>query len=303
MTQFDKENRTTDLDILEAFVSIKRGQSKHKESTLHKPLLLLFMLGKYWNNSARLLLFQDMRFPFEQLLKDFCGPKIHDEAVMYPFWYLQSSHQIWTVVGEKTINKWFGAKNRSDKRPSIADAMNCALFGGFTPHVYRRIINDKVMLLEIVFTVLREFFPIAKHIPLLQSIGIPSKSKPSVFQQQIFANYHYSCSICEFPGIRNDASMDLQVAYIRPPVAGGPKTNQRNCITMCDKHKNLFDFGAFTISKESEILISEPFRTRGGSQNLLSYDNKRAIFPDDPNTRPDERYLAWHRTKAFQTAS
>ncbi len=291
----------TDQAIDEALASLKLGISKGKPA-LFKPLLLLYMLGRYWHNATRLLHFRDICEPFKMLLQAFCGPHLHSEDTMYPFWHMRKTSQlIWTVQGEETVTKWYG----SPPRPAIQDArrQTSALRGGLTEEVYRRIINDKVRMLEIVFIILKKYFPVALHTPLLEAIEIPSSpGGQQSYSNIVLANYHYSCSICSFPNSLPGAQMHLHVAYLQDPALGGPEASE-NSLAMCSQHKALLDIGAFTLSGGGEILVADYFKERGSPSFLLSYDGKDAVLPKNRSDRPSPRYCSWHKEHVFMSST
>ncbi len=287
-----------DQAIDDALAGIKLGRSRGKPA-LFKPLLLLLVLGRYWRNSPRHLLFREIHDPFKRLLLAYCGPDLHSEDTMYPFWHLQSSKLIWSVEGKETITQWLGSG--STRRPSISEARkkSSLLSGGFTEELYRRIIHDKVRMLEIVFIVLRKYFPSALHAPLLEAIEIPSGPESQErFSEAVLANYHYSCSICDFPGAALDNNLSLQVAFLKEPAMGGPESNV-NSLAMCSQHKALLDIGAFTLRDSGKIEVAKYFISRGGPAYLLPYDRKNASLPKDETVRPSPAFLSWHNKHVF----
>ncbi len=294
----------TDQAIDDAFSSLLLGHSNGKPALL-KPLLLLFMLGQYWHNAPRQILFRDLYDPFKALIVEFRGPKPHHEATMYPFWYLSKTSQlIWELDGVETVSKWYGAPH--EKRPAVPDARShsCELRGGVTEEVYRRIINDKVRLLEIVFVLLNNYFPIAAiHVPLLDAIGIPAtREKRNLMNNSVLSNYNFSCSVCKFPSSGIDSNMNLLVAYLRAPSQGGALTSA-NCLAMCSQHKVLLDIGAFTLNQSGKIKVAEYFLSRGSPAYLLSYEKKLAKLPIRTANRPSPANIAWHNKNVFMAAT
>ena len=280
-----------DEDIIGSFSGIKRIPGK-----LYKPLLLIFMLGRCWKKCSRLHLFRDIRFPFEMFLEEFNPGKVHPEAAMYAFWFMRSATDIWTVSGDETIKVWKMRRDSRD-RPDINDAMYRPLLGGFASNLYFRIINDKALLLEIVLSVLREYFPSSMHLSLLQAVGIPF-AIINAKQRKVFKHYNFSCSICEFSGIGSARSIELQVAYIKSPAKNGPRSIE-NCIAMCTQHRAFFSHGDFTISNNKRIIVSDLFKKRDALGDLLSYEGAEAKFPKSKSARPNHEYLDWHRAMIF----
>ena len=300
------EIQLTDRQIFSAFTNLKRGSGKKGQGQVNlKPLLLLFILGRYWNNSNRMLLFRDMRYPFEDLLSEFANSDLHHEASMYPVWYMQSSKEIWALAGTETIEKWITSRNRglASRRPSPTDAMYRPFFCGLTSYVFNRIINDKVMLLKLVFELLNKYFPVSKkqlgnhlHIRLLEAIGIPFIAKPDELQKKVYEVYRYSCSVCNYHEEGAEQYFNLQIAKIKTLRA--PRSII-NSIVFCDQHRSLFDFGAFTLAPDGKIIIAETYKREDNSKDMLSFEDNKAYFPHALSARPSEKYLAWHKAKVF----
>ena len=70
----------------------------------HKPLLLLFALGRVRRDQPRLASYaQDVHEPLKKLLKDFGPPHktVHPE---YPFWHLHSETEgLWELAGHHAL--------------------------------------------------------------------------------------------------------------------------------------------------------------------------------------------------------
>lgn len=64
----------------------------------HKPLLLLYALGRYQQGKPRFMSYAEIESDVKQLIADFGPPRksFHPE---YPFWHLQSDG-IWKIVGK-----------------------------------------------------------------------------------------------------------------------------------------------------------------------------------------------------------
>ncbi len=162
----------TDDQIKFEFENLKVQIIKNEAySATYKPLLVLYMLGQYWHCNKRLMLFREVADPVRRLLDKFVKKSKYKDSPWYPFWHLRTEKAIWELHGIDDLHKQIGSK----RRPYYTEAINSDLRGGFTVVLYRRILHDKVFMLEIIFVVLKKYFPKNLHIDLLESVGIPEQ--------------------------------------------------------------------------------------------------------------------------------
>lgn len=302
MNQPNQDIQLTDKEIVLALTNIKRGRGKKGMGPAqHKPLLLLFLLGRYWHNSNRLLLFRNVRYPFEDFLRKFSGNEIHREAAMLPVWHMNSENYIWSLQGEEQIKNWV-LRNGEKERPNIQDAMYRPFYFGLSPYVYNRIINDKVLLLRLIFELLNKYFPknnsqysSETHLRILRAIGIPIVTWHGKMQN-ILRVYKYSCSVCGYRETEFVLTYNLHIVNINTVLAS---RGFDNSIVMCEKHRALFDFGAFTIDHDEKILIADSYKEEDNSKDLLAFEKSRPYLPASPSNRPSKEYLAWHKENKF----
>ena len=94
--------------------------------------------------------------------------------------------------------------------------------------------------------------------------------------------------------------MALEAAHIKWHQAGGPD-EEVNGLALCSLHHKLFDRGAFTLSNELEILVSEDAHGTAGFQEwLMRFHGEKLNFPQRQIYYPNEDYTNWHVKEVFQ---
>jgi len=274
----------------------KRGQRAP-----HKPLLLLLALSKCYNGEDRLIDYNVVDEKLRDLLIDF-GPtrkSIHPE---YPFWRLQNDG-LWNVTPNTSL----------PFRKCSSDVPRRALIkhktkGGFTPEIYSFLAEHKELIPHIAMKILEGHFPDSVHQDILNAVGLSkyyivadkAKRDPS-FRGRVIRAYEHRCAVCGFDLRLDNANLGLEAAHIMWHQAGGPDI-EPNGLALCAMHHRVFDRGAFTVSDEYKILVSQHVHGSSGIKEWLTrFHDKKMIFPQSPDFYPDKKYLRWHYREVFKS--
>ena len=259
----------------------------------HKPLLLMFMLGHYWNNGGRMVLFRDVMMPMWYLLNEYGNGKFRPGQTLYPFVSLEQDEDIWetTPVKLETVD--------------YNKAFTMEYYGGFVEELYNRIINDKVFILDLAFHVYKTHLmkrcdrPLAD---LLLDVGIPARRPESkaVLAPDLAGarpvSKTSSCAVCSYRGDIFNNPVGLRNAFVKWPVAGGPTDTPNNRLIMCDLHKTLFDCGLFTVDPKRYVLkVSKDTRKIATSDEVPLSDGQEIRGA----SRIDARFVDWHNEFVF----
>ena len=250
--------------------------------------------------------FRDIDVHLSALIRKITVMRPQQKDALTPFWQLQNEPSIWELSNYIELRR--NNQNSNDTRPLYTDALNSDMKGGFTLPIYSRLINDKVFLLNIVFAVLCKYFPRYQHIELLVAIGIPDGNTAIDLPDceriidDVLEAYRNRCAVCEFSNSTYFSEISIEVTHIKWESAGGPNTSD-NRMVFCSLHRNLFDFGAFTLSGDHSIEVSDRFKPptdAGVNHQLSDYSDKLALIPSIPEMQPGLPYLAWHRRNVFK---
>ena len=76
---------------------------------------------------------------------------------------------------------------------------------------------------------------------------------------------------------------------------------EENAIALCALHHKLFDRGAFTVSPELRIEVSDRAHgTHGFDEWLYAFHGKSLSPPQRPNFYPEPEFVQWHVREVFQ---
>ena len=274
------------------FKQWKRGNQRAP----HKPLLFLYALGQWqqgikelnWNTTAPIL---------TQLLHQF-GSNAAKQSPENP-WGRLVSDGLWTLQpAAELINGNFHARE--------FERLNST--GSLSNEVQRELLNNPELLITWVWEILNEQFPSSLHADLLSACGLEmepttvakeKRKRDPNFAQIVLANYQYQCAICGYNLQLNRQSIGLEAAHIQWHAYDGPD-DVTNGLALCPLHHKLFDFGAFALSDELNIIIS-PKLHGSHSQTLANHHNQPLYRNNIRFEEPKTEYLRWQRSEVFKS--
>lgn len=75
-------------------------------------------------------------------------------------------------------------------------------------------------------------------------------------------------------------------------------------MALCALHHKLFDRGAFTLSDQMKIEVSERAHgSMGFNEWLMAFHGKQIHPPQRPAYYPEPKFVAWHVREVFQGSS
>jgi putative restriction endonuclease len=137
---------------------------KHGQVAPHKPLLVLYALGR-WQRGLTDVSFREAEKDPKELLIEF-GPSrksVHPEE---PFWRLQHD-DVWTVHAPKRLTLKAG-----HNIPRITELRAPNVKAEFSGDVQSALANDEYLLSEIAARMLEQHFPASLHQRILDAVGL-----------------------------------------------------------------------------------------------------------------------------------
>ncbi|OPX87214.1 MAG: hypothetical protein A4E53_02592 [Pelotomaculum sp. PtaB.Bin104] len=278
-------------NIFSNIVTWKRGG----ERAPHKPLLLLYALGRLVRKEPRFISYEDVKENLKHLLVEF-GPYRRNYKSSYPFLRL-ANDGIWELSG----------KNEIDPKQDWSDQvlLNNETYGGFTKEIYSQLTKDRKLIRELAGILLEQNFPETMHQDILNEVGLDMEltgklSRDPQFRERILRAYEYRCAVCGFNVRLGNILIAVEAAHIKWHQAGGPD-QEENGIALCAMHHKLFDRGVFTLSESLKFQVAEAANgTAGFDEWLMRYHGKEIRPPQSPLYKPKESYINWHVREVFK---
>ncbi len=274
----------------------KRGS----ERAPHKPLLLLYILGRYYNDESRKVSYLEIDKKLRALLIEF-GPFRKTYHPEFPFWYLQNDG-LWELDNTDRLILRNGSSN-----PLRSELLKYNIHGGFPEGIYRELRKNKQLIMRVAKSILEAHFPNTIHQDILQEVGLNTeietyrrRKRNPEFRELILKAYQYKCAICGFDIKVGKEPVALEGAHIKWHQAGGPD-EECNGLALCTLHHKLFDRGAFTLSTSLKLKVSE--YAHGGDsfeEWLLRFNGKEIKPPIKPTYYPEEKFIHWHIKEVFK---
>ena len=304
-------------DLLRRVENIRTHKARGTRAP-HKPLLLLWAIGRCLDGQARMTSYNQTAPAVEKLLKEF-GPRSSSPHPEHPIWRLKNDEGLWESSGTEDI----GVNNSGDPRVSMLKELNPKF--GFPANVFDQLSGNPGLAMQLAALVLYRHFPNSLHDAILDAVGIGTtestdptadwvdKEDVSVFVQiwrrqrdpafagKVLGAYSNRCAICDYDVRLRDSKVQigLEAAHIKWHCCDGP-SEVANGLALCALHHVLFDRGAFTIFEDYRMHVSgevEGIRLR---QSLLDFDGRLIRLPGDDDHLPNIQYLRWHQNQVFR---
>ena len=266
----------------------------------HKPLLLLWALGRLTRGEPRLAPYSTVDAELKPLLQEF-GPPRKSYHTEYPFWYLRNDG-LWEVTGVE------GARVREGKasEPTKRELVRLDAEGGLTTDTWELLKANPALVREAAVTLLEVHFAETYYDDVLDAVGldlletVTRRPRDPRFRDRVLVAYGYRCAICGFDARLKHAPIGLEAAHIKWHQARGPDTVP-NGLALCSLHHKLFDRGALTVGEAGVIEVS-PLVNGGPATEkwLIEVHGREMGTPRSSGDLPDAAFLAWHRREVYQ---
>jgi putative restriction endonuclease len=219
-----------------------RRWSRNGQRAPHKPLLLLWMLGRLQAARPGPIAFTELEEPVRQLLRDF-EPSRASHHHEFPFHHL-TSDGLWVIT----------TAAGADARPlgtAVGRLRSAGAVGQLEPAFEAALLADPTLLAASARALLDANFPAPLHEDLLARTGLAlepveaavaeaGRRRDPAFRTAVLVAYEYRCAMCGFGGWLGGEVIGLDAAHVRWWAIGGPDSID-NALALCTLHHRLFD--------------------------------------------------------------
>ena len=289
-------------DWLERIAGIRQW-SRKGERAPHKPLLLLYALGRLQRTGTTEVSYIEAEPALEELLHDF-GPPGRKSSAAYPFHHLQTDG-LWSVAAAGPVAP---GSSRTQLRETGAT-------GRLVPELEAALVADPQLLVLATRALLDANFPESLHGDICALVGIDIaavevqvarrrasslRHRDPRFRELVLVAYEYRCAMCGYDGRLGAEAVGLDAAHVRWWAFDGPDTVD-NALCLCSLHHKLLDRGVMGIDSRNRVAVSARFVGRGSTADLLVLDllGRTLYEPQRGNAPPLPAHVEWHNRQVF----
>ncbi|MGV9774974.1 phosphorothioated DNA-binding restriction endonuclease [Streptosporangium sp. NPDC003464] len=291
------------MDWVERVAGIRRW-TRGGERAPHKPLLLLYVLGRFQRDGNLPIPFSAAEADLRLLLKEYGPPR--DTSPGYPFHHL-TSDGLWlvdTVTGPGSPG------------PGLGRLRDGQATGRLHPDLARALTEDPRLAAGMARFLLEANFPSSLHADICRLVGLDLDSLETVttavpapaaarrdptFREKVLMAYEYACAFCAYDGWLDGTAVGLDAAHVRWWAFEGPD-DLANGLCLCAIHHKLFDKGVLGLTAERTITVSARFVGRSVSARdmVLSLAGRPARAPQPGMDAVESGHIDWHGRQVFR---
>ncbi len=270
----------------------------------HKPLLVLHALGRLQRGLPRMQSFHETE---KEIQKAFALtiPGRQTQA-SYPFWNLRNDG-IWEVTGTEGM-----ARRGGDKEPLLRLFRQPQVQGGFPEEIHSWLCSHPAEVVHVARGLMDAHFAPTLHSDIASFLGLslaepgfgpltgPRGRRSPEFRVQVLRAYEHRCAVCGYDGRLDSTLVGLEAAHVKWHAAGGSDAVD-NGVALCSIHHKLFDFGAFSLSKDYRVLVSDTFL--GGQEAefwMLRHHGQPLRNPRSDKPQIAHANREWHLSQVFR---
>ncbi len=278
---------------------------KDGERAPHKPLLLLYALGRAANGVGGPIAYRDAEPDLSRLLDEY-GPPRKSQAA-YPFRRLANDEGIWTIT----------TPSGEDPGDSAGRLRSLDATGSLSPELDEALRADPGLVVLLARFLLEDNWPPSLHVEIAAAVGLDldaaevalvrerlaedRRRRDPQFRERVLMAYEYRCAMCGYDGMMDRAAVGLEAAHVRWWSDGGPDTIE-NAACLCSLHHVLFDKGVLGVTTDYEVQVSKRFVGRGAAAHTLVLElaGRPMLEPQAGESPPAPINLGWHATQVFR---
>ncbi|GGV29223.1 HNH endonuclease [Streptomyces longisporoflavus] len=287
------------MDWLERIAKLRQW-SRNGIRAPHKPLLLLYALGRFQEDADGGLLYSTVEEDLQRLLNEYGPPNKTTPA--YPFHHLISDG-VWEV--------------RTDRGPGspgsgIRDLRERGATGQLAPDLRAALRREPDLLGKITRLLLDLHFPPSLHGELREAVGLEleraeteqlsvvRRQRGSRMRELVLTAYEYRCAFCGYDGRIGAVPVGLEAAHVRWWAFGGPDEVD-NGLCLCALHHKLLDKGVLGVGDDQRILVSQRFvgHSAAAREHVIALAGRPLIGPQPGSPPVATTHRDWHAQQVF----
>lgn len=277
----------------------------------HKPLLLLWLFGRFAATGSSLAAYADAEEPVSRLINEF-GPPVKSPSAArrraaMPFVHLE--RELWDLRDGQGREIGPDAPERSGWLTDRGAA------GRLRPGVERLLSDHGTLAAAARLLLDRHFTPVlaglicaAVDLDLpglsaaapLEPARIRQRARRPGFAEDVLRAYAYQCAMCGFDGALGRTPVGIEAAHVRWHSQDGPD-EVANGLALCALHHVLLDLGVLGLTADRRICVSGLYVARSDAGKAIDALAGQPLLAARPGqSAVDIAYVSWHAVQVFK---
>ncbi|MEV7303362.1 phosphorothioated DNA-binding restriction endonuclease [Streptomyces clavifer] len=265
----------------------------------HKPLLLLYALSRFQQDSEGALLYSAVEDDLGRLLTEY-GPG-NRTTPAYPLHHLVSDG-VWEVRTER---------GPASPGTRVRELRATGATGRLTPELRTALRREPSLLGRMARVLLDLNFTPSLHGELCEAVGLAleeaeapalsaRRQRDRRMREMVLTAYEYQCAFCGYDGRIGAVPVGLEAAHVRWWAFDGPDDIE-NGLCLCSLHHKLFDKGVLGIGEGHRILVSQSFvgRSAAAREHVVMLAGRPVIGPQAGVRPVAADHRSWHTSQVF----
>ncbi|WP_308376245.1 phosphorothioated DNA-binding restriction endonuclease [Streptomyces sp. ISL-99] len=299
----------TSDELMSALAGLRRAQIGSRRAP-HKPLLLLWLLGRFGTSGSTTVTYDEAEEPVSRLINDF-GPAVMSrsrarERAAMPFVHLE--RELWGLhdhdgnpIGPDAPERGGWLRTRGAHGQLLAPV--------------EKLLADSGTLAAAARLLLDQHFTPALEAAICDAVGLDlaaledaayqpttkkrRKRRPG-FAEEVLHAYAYACAMCGYDGALGRNPVGLEAAHVRWHSQDGPD-EMHNGLALCSLHHTLFDLGVIGLMPDLRIQVSQMYVTRSqAGQTIDALHGQPLSTPRPGRPAVDPDFVVWHGLQVFK---
>jgi len=276
----------------------------------HKPLLLLWLFGRFAATGSSLATYAEAEEPVSRLINEF-GPPVKNPSAArsraaMPFVHME--RDLWDLRDGRGREIGLVPERRGwlidheavgRLRPEVEQLLSSP----GTLAAAARLLLDRHFTLVLANLICAE---VDLDLADLNAAAPPEttwtrrRARRSGFAEEVLRAYAYQCAMCGFDGALGRTPVGIEAAHVRWHSQDGPD-DVANGLALCALHHVLLDLGVLGLTADRRICVSGLYVARsdaGKAVDALAGQSLLAARPGQPAV--DIAYVSWHSVQVFK---
>lgn len=280
----------------------------------HKPLLVLWLLGRFSASGSTAVTYGEAEDPVSRLINDF-GPAVTSVArarqrAAMPFVHLE--RDLWDLRDRDGV----------PIGPDVAERggllRDRGAHGRLRPEV-EMLLADPGTLAAAARLLMEQHFTPALDVLIRDAVGLDladadadadeteqaprgrrRRRRRAGFAEEVLLAYGYACAFCGFDGALGRHPVGLEAAHVRWHSQDGPD-EVNNGLALCSLHHTLFDLGVLGLLPDLRIQVSQLYVARSRAGRAVDDLHGQPVAtgrPGRPAVEPE--FVVWHGKQVFK---